>query len=824
MLRHYFIHFTRSLQRQRLFSLINVLGLTAGITSSLLIYLYASHEFSYDSFHPQAENIYRVNQTFIWGENNESEFASTGPGVAYAVKEELPEVKLMTSIYTPGDQLISHTNEKKEVIMFDQTNILAADSNFFEMFSFPLVIGNAASALRQANSIVMTEQTALKYFGDEEPIGKMVTMGSSENQQTYEVTGVLKKLPSNTYLQFEMLVSMNSYPIIKKLYWSWVWTQLETYVRLDDKASLAAVREKLKAIPPKHAEATLQRAMNMSYADYIKSGKKWELFLQPITGIHLPAKIVYNRLPNDGNLVIIYSLMGAAVFIILLSCVNFMNLSTAQFTKRMRDVSVRKILGLGRAELGVGYFMEAFTFCMIALLISLALIQLLIPAFNLLVGRELTFNLFGRPTLLLAIAGLIVLMGAVSGSYPALFLSAFNPIQAMKGKLNSGNQGKFFRNGLVVFQFSVSIALIICTAVVFQQLTYVANKDLGFARENLVVLAHGEQIKDAESMVAVSQSIPGIVGASMCTSVPPDVWGGDKFTAEGMNGRTFPLNFASGDENYIPTLGVKLKYGRNFSAQTPGDENRVILNEKAVEQIGWDLNESVIGKKIELPGSDVRFEVIGVVRDYNYWTLGSPIEPMGIFHLKNDQLFGVGTKKYLVARVASQTAAEWKKTVAGLSTLWKEKAGDFPFEYTFVDQAFANTFKGEKNFGRTLTVLASLGIFIASLGLLGMIVYALEQRTKEIGIRKVSGASVLDILLLVSKSYTSLILLAFAIGAPVSYWLMTKWLQSFEYHIKPSPLIYILAGVSTLLMALAITSYHSIKAAMLNPVDVLKDE
>ena len=824
MLRHYFIHFTRSLQRQRLFSLINVLGLTAGITSSLLIYLYASHEFSYDSFHPQAENIYRVNQTFIWGENNESEFASTGPGVAYAVKEELPEVKLMTSIYTPGDQLISHTNEKKEVIMFDQTNILAADSNFFEMFSFPLVKGDAASALRQANSIVMTEQTALKYFGDEEPIGKMVTMGSSENQQKYEVTGVLKKLPSNTYLQFEMLVSMNSYPIINKLYWSWVWTQLETYVRLDEKASLAAVREKLKAIPPKHAEATLQRTMNMSYADYIKSGKKWELFLQPITGIHLPAKIVYNRLPNDGNLVIIYSLMGAAVFIILLSCVNFMNLSTAQFTKRMKDVSVRKILGLGRAELGVSYFMEAFTFCMIALLISLALIQLLLPTFNLLVGRELTFNLFGRPALLLAIAGLIVLMSAVSGSYPALFLSAFNPIQAMKGKLNSGNQGKFFRNGLVVFQFSVSIALIICTAVVFQQLTYVANKDLGFDRENLVVLAHGEQIKDAESMVAVSQSIPGIVGASMCTSVPPDVWGGDKFTAEGMNGRTFPLNFASGDENYIPTLGVKLKYGRNFSAQTPGDENRVILNEKAVEQIGWDLNESVIGKKIELPGSDVRFEVIGVVRDYNYWTLGSPIEPMGIFHLKNDQLFGVGTKKYLVARVASQTAAEWKKTVAGLSILWKKKAGDFPFEYTFVDQAFANTFKGEKNFGRTLTVLASLGIFIASLGLLGMIVYALEQRTKEIGIRKVSGASVLDILLLVSKSYTSLILLAFAIGAPLSYWLMTKWLQSFEYHIKPSPLIYILAGVSTLLMALAITSYHSIKAAMLNPVDVLKDE
>jgi putative ABC transport system permease protein len=564
--------------------------------------------------------------------------------------------------------------------------------------------------------------------------------------------------------------------------------------------------------------------MNMSYADYVKSGKKWELFLQPITEIHLPAKMVYNRLPNDGNLKIIYSLVGSAIFIILLSCVNFMNLSTAQFTKRMKDASVRKILGLSRGELGVGYFMEAFIFCSIALLISLALLQLLLPAFNLLVGRQLEFSLLANPTLLMSLGGLILVMGILSGSYPALFLSAINPIQAMKGKLISGKQGNFFRNGLVVFQFSVSIALIICTAIVFQQLTFVADKDLGFDRENLIVLSHAEHIKDVESMVGAAQNVSGILSASMCTSVPPNVFGGDKFTAEGMNGRTFPLNFASGDENYIPTLGVKLKFGRNFSIQTPGDESRVILNEKAVKQIGWDLNESVIGKKIELPGSEIRFEVIGVVQDYNYWTLGNPIEPMAIFHLKNDQLFGGGGKKYLVARVASQSAEGWNKTVSGLSTLWKTKAGDFPFEYTFVDQAFANTFKGQENFGKTLTVLATLGILIASLGLLGMIVYALEQRTKEIGIRKVSGASVMDIVLLISKGYTGLILLAFAIGAPLSYWLMTKWLQDFEYHIKPSFLIFIVAGLGTLIVALLITSYHSVKAASLNPVDVLKDE
>jgi putative ABC transport system permease protein len=824
MLKHYLLHFVRGIQRQKLFTSINLLGLTAGITSALLIYLYAQHEFSYDHFHTNADHIYRVNQTFIWGENNDHEFASTGPGVAYAVKEELPEVTLMSSIHTPGDQLISFTNNKKEVVTFDQTNILAADSNFFRLFNFPLVKGDAASALRQANTLVMTEKTAQKYFGTEDPIGKMVSMGSSENQQTFEVTGVVKELPTNTYLQFEMLVSMTSYPMVKKLYWSWVWTQLETYVLLDPSASVAQVREKLKIIPAKHAEATLQRVMNMSYEDYVKSGKKWELFLQPVTGIHLPSKVVYNRLPNDGNVVIMYSLVGAAFFIILLSCVNFMNLSTAQFTKRMKEVSIRKILGLGRLPLSMGYFLEAFVFCIAAVAISLALLQLVLPAFNLLVGRELQFTLLGNPKLLLTLGVLLLSMSLISGSYPALFLSAFNPIQALKGKLNTGSEGKTFRNSLVVFQFTISIALISCTAVVFQQLSFVAKKDLGFDRENLLVLSHGERIKDAQDMVAATENIQGIVSASMSTSVPPNLWGGDKFTAEGMSDRTFPLNFTSADENYIPTLKVRLSIGRNFSKEKPGDESRVILNETAVAQIGWKLDESVIGKKIQLPGSDIFFEVIGVVKDYNYWTLGNPIEPMAIFHLKNDQLFGGGAKQYLVARIDGKTADGWKNTVAQLEALYKQKAGDFPFEYTFVDQAFANTFKGESNFAKTLTIMACLCILIASLGLLGMIVYALEQRTKEIGIRKVSGASVIDILLIISKGYTRLIMLAFIIGAPLSYWLMTQWLQSFEYHISPSPYIYLGAGVGTLLTALAITSYHSMKAALLNPVDVLKDE
>lgn len=824
MIRHYLTHFVRNLQRQKLFTFINVLGLTVGIASSLLIYLYARHEFSYDRFHPHADHIYRVNQTFIWGESSDNEFASTGPGVAYAVKEEIPEVKLITSIHTPGDFWVSYTNQKNEVISFEQTDILAADSNFFKMFNFPLVKGDGVSALQQANTIVLTEATAKKYFGGEEPMGKLILMGSGENQKTYEVTGVAKDLPTNTYLQFDMLMSMNSFPQVKRMYWSWIWTQLETFILLEENANLEAVKTKLATIPRKHAEATLQRVMNMSFDDYVKSGKNWELFLQPITTIHLPAKVVYNRLINDGNLTIIYSLMGAAVFIILLSCVNFMNLSTAQFTKRIKDASVRKILGLGKVELGIGYFIEALIFCAIAMLIALALIQILLPAFNLLVGRELQINLLNDPQLIIALLSLALGMSLLSGSYPAIFLSAYHPVEAMKGKLKTGKEGKSFRNGLVIFQFTVSIALIICTAVVFQQLTFVGEKDLGFDRENLVVISHAERLSDGESAVNSAFNVPGVVSASLCTSVPPNTFGGDKFSAEGMGANTFPLNFTSGDERYLTTLGIKLKYGRNFSLGTPGDHGRVILNEAAIKKIGWEMNESVIGKKIESPGGAVRFEVIGVVEDYHYWSLGNPIEPMAIFHIKNKELLGTGDKQYVVLRMEGHNSAAWKKSLASLAALWKEKAGNVAFDYSFVDQAFANTFKAERNFGKTLTVLATLAIIIAALGLLGMIVYTLEQRTKEIGIRKVSGASAKDILILISTGFTKLIIIAFIIGAPLSYWLMTKWLQGFTYHISPSPYIYVFAGMGTLLIALAITSYHSIKAATLNPVEVLKDE
>jgi len=794
------------------------------MVSTLLIYLYVSHEFSYDKFHEHADRIYRVNQTFIWGEGDNNQFGSTGPGVALALKEELPEVELVSSIHTPGHILISYTNERGDILSFEEERVLAVDSNFFKMFTFPLIHGQPASVVRQANTMVMTEQTARRYFGDSNPVGKLVRVTIGKEEQTYEVTGVTENTPQNSYIEYDALLSMTSFPQVKRMYWSWVWTQLETYVRLAENNNLRTTEEKLRDIPRKHAEVTMQRVMNTSYDEYIKSGKKWELFLQPLTSIHLPDNVVYNRLQDPGNIVIVYSLVGAAIFIVLLSCINFINLSTAQFTRKIKEASIRKILGIGRLELIMHYFLEALTFCLLAFLLAVAATQLVLPAFSTMSGIDFHLNWLEKLLLIPSIVGFLLLISLIAGIYPALFLSAFRPAEALKGKVRSSREGRPLRNGLVIFQFSISFILIICTMIVFEQLNYIAEKDLGFNKENLLVINRVESLRNGESLANEAATMPGVTGASWCSSLPPTIWGGDKFTAEGTNNKTFSLNYTTADESYIPTLGIQLKIGRNFSKDNPADMKGVILNEKTVERLGWKLDESSLGKKIELPGSDLHFEVIGIMADFNYWSLVTPIEPMAVFHMRSEQVNGVGDRQFIAVRIRAQDSNAWKITLASLETLWKKHAPGIAFQYAFVDQAFAETFRTQEQFSIALTVMAGLAILIAGLGLLAMIVYTLEHRTKEIGIRKVSGASVWNILTMISASYTRLIVIAFFIGAPAAWWMMQQWLQGFAHRVTPSIWLMAVVGIATLLGAMAITGYHSVKAALTNPVDVLKDE
>lgn len=824
MIRNFILLFFRNLLRQKLFSAINLLGLTVSIASTLLIYLYVQHEFSYDNFHHNADRLYRVNQTFIWSENANAQFSRTGPGVAHALNEELPEVEMTTSLHTPGNFIISYAAPGKEVLAFEEDRIFAADSNFFKVLNFELVKGDAASAFRQSNNLVMTETTAKKYFGDVDPIGKLVQLGNPNdpNKKTYEVTGVVKDTPANSTIEFDVLLSSKGFNV-ERFYWSWVWTQLETFVLFRENTNMASVQEKLKTIPRKRAEETLKAVMNTSYDDYIASGKRWDLFLQPINTLHLPEVPVIGSFPDTGNVKIIYSLIGAAIFIVLLSCVNFMNLSAAQFTRRIKEASVRKIMGLGKKELRLGHYSEALIFCILAACGALALTQGLLPAFNTISGKALSMDFINDPYLVLILLGLIALMAIVSGSYPALFLTGFNPVEAIKGKFSSGKSGKTFRNALVVFQFSVSIVLMVCTAVVFQQLQMVAEKDPGFNRENLVVLNHAESVKNPETLLTALKDVPGTKDASWCNAAPPSVFNGDSFEAEDNTDKKFNINFVSADHNYIPTLAIRLKSGRNFTEQI-GDSSRVILNETAVKVIGWKPEE-VIGKTIKYPGRSgmLTFEVIGVVSDFHYWSLASEIEPLAIFSMKSKEMI-YSNNSIVVVKVNAQSTEAWENTLSSLQTMWKQNAGDAPFQYSFVDQSFADTFKTQQRFSSVLTVMAVLAILIACLGLLGMIIYSLEQRTREIGIRKVSGASVPDILLLISRGYTLLIVMAFVIAAPIAYWMTDVWLQDFAYRVSPSPWIFLAAGLGTLAVSVLITGYHSLKAAIANPIEVLKDE
>ncbi len=822
MLKNFTLLFLRNLRRQKLFTFINLLGLSVSIGSTLLIYLYVRQEFSYDNFHHGADRIYRVNQTFIWAEKDNHQFGSTGPGVAFALKEELPEVEFIARLHSRGDLIVTSNQDPANVKSYVESRIVVADSNFFKMFNFPLLQGNPETALRGVQQVVLSESTARKYFGEENPIGKRLMIGTSEEQMDCEVTGVIIDRPENTYIEYDILLSMDSYPVINRLSWSWVWTQLETYVRFREGTDMDNTREKLVALPKKYADLTLRRAMNTTYDEFVKSGKKWELFLQPLTSIHLPPETVYNRISTAGNITIVYALIGSAVFIILLSCVNFMNLSTAQFLRRMKEAGIRKVLGIGRRELIFQYVMEAVVFCLLGSLTGVALMEFLLPTFNTISGKSLEFHPLSDMPLLAALGTLVLMMGVVSGTYPAVFLTSFNPVQAIKGKVRSGQEGKLLRNGLVVFQFSASIVLMLCTAIVFQQLNFINEKDLGFNKENLIVLNNVEVVKGRQALADAIKNLQGIEEVTRATSLPPYLWGGDTFTASGMDNRTFNMNFTTTDEHFIPTLGVRLLFGRNFSADIPADTSRVIINEATVKRIGWELNESVIGKLIEY--DDLKAEVIGVVSDFNYWPLQTEIEPMGMFHINSAKLVGEGAKEFLGMRIHFEDQRQWNSLVEGLQKIWKQHAGNTAFEYQFVDDNFSKSFKTEEQFSKALTVMAGLAIMIAGLGLLGMIVYSLELRTKEIGIRKISGASAWNIILLISRSYSFLILAAFVIGAPLSWWMMDKWLSGFAYRIAPSPWLFAGVGVGTLIVAISITFYHSLKAALTNPVEVLKDE
>lgn len=771
---------------------------------------------NYDNFHEHGEQIYRVNQTFIWGEDNPNLFSSTGPGVGYAIAQEIPEAKEVVRIHTPNMTPITFDWEGEQRF-FNNELIFAVDSNFFEVFTFPLLHGDSKTALEEPRSVVLTFETAKKFFGDVNPVGEVIEMDRGES---FEVTGVLEKIEGNSYLEaFDLLVSMNGIERMKRSNWNWMWTMFETYLLLDESANPQIVQEKLNDLPPKHASQTLE-IMGYTYDEYVEAGKEWNLYLQPFTDIYLHSDGIYNRLGGVGDFKIVAALIGSAIFLIILSCINFINLSTAQFTTKAQDVAVRKVLGGSRSAFIKRFFGESMAYCVGATCFAIVLLFYTIPFINQSLGTNLTWGVVDGYISIAFVVGLILVVSVISGFYPFVFFNSFKPVSAMKGEMRTGKKGLRLRNGMLITQYVLSFLLIICTITIYKQLDYFLNADLGFEKENLVVIENAHWTGSQNQFAEELEKLDGVMGASVCDAVPLIISNGDQFKPDEPNAGSVPLNYALGDEDYVDLLDIEVLVGRAFDKSYASDTSAIILNETAAKTIGWTVDESILNKKIE--NWSGTYHVIGVTRDFNFWSLHAQIEPFAIFHSKSNAQGGRPLSRVMVK--TKSTDSEFEAIKEQLQAKWEEFVPARPYEQMVVSEYFENSYQTEQRFGSVLSFFSLLTIIIASLGLFGIVAFSVEQKLKEIGVRKVLGASVSSLVVLFSKNYVKLLLIGFAIAVPAGYYVMNIWLSDFEYRINMGVDVFLISLFILLVISLAISIFQITKASLMNPSEVLKDE
>ena len=803
MIKNYLKITFRNLANHKFYTALNIIGLSIGIASCLLILLYVYNELSYDTFHTKAERIYRVG---LNGKIAEQEIftTSTCPPMAFTLVQEFPEVENATRLYTYWGQQIIRYGETAIV----EEKIYFADSTFFDIFSYKLLEGDPATALTEPNTLVLPEDIAQKYFGDEPALGKTLLVGTEKTP--HKVTGILEKLPSNTHLHFNMLRSMITYENSRSEYW--LNNNMFTYLLLHEGASPETLETKFPTLVEKYVGPEVQQFLGVSLESFSQQGNKYGFFLQPMLDIHLHSNLNDELEPN-GDITYVYIFAAIAFFIILLACINFMNLATARSANRAKEVGIRKTLGSLRTSLIRQFLTESVLLSLMATVLALVAAWLLLSPFNNVAGKEISSELFTKPWFLLSLLGLMLMVGVLAGSYPAFYLSSFRPVEVLKGKLKAGMKSSGIRNVLVVFQFFISITLIICTLLVYEQLEYTRTKNLGFDKENVVViqgtwhLSEGEQNTFKQELISHAQ----VVNASISTNVPPGVNNTTVYRKKGTE-EDILISTYHVDHDNLPTMQMELMQGRNFSLDFPTDTAAVILNEAAVREFGFDnpLNETILyfGN-----GTQQEFKVVGVIKDFNYETLRNKIRPLALFLTKQGGNLSV--------RIAPGNVAA---TLSLLEKSWEKYAPGEPFQYRFLDESYDALFRAEQRLGKVFSIFTGLAIIVACLGLLGLAAFMAEQRTKEIGIRKVMGASVTSVMLLLSKDFTKLVIIAFVLAMPVAYFVMDQWLEGFAFRIAISPGIFILAGLAALLIAWVTVSWQSIKAASANPVNSLRSE
>lgn len=802
MIKNYFKTALRIIARQKGYAAINIIGLSIGIAATLLIVVYIVDELSYDKMHVDAERIYRVGFTGRLQGNEFTAAVSSAP-MAEAMQREIPDVAEIVRFGLWRTMPVSVDDKA-----FTERHVLVADSNFFKFFNFPVIEGDVNTFLKGTNKVVITESAARRYFGNTNPIGKMMLRGAEK--VTMQVTGVVKDAPYNSHIPFDMVLSGESWDYMKDD--QWVSNNLYTYFKLQPSGSVEKVKTQLDEMAEKNMGAQIQQILGMSFEEFKKQGSHVGLFIQPLRDIHLNSNLREELRPN-GNIQYIYVFGAVAAFIILIACINFMNLSTARSANRAKEVGVRKTIGAYRERLIFQFLAESMVYSILSTLIAIAIVGVSLDGFNTLSGKNLTLFVFLDPYIIVGIIVFSLLIGLIAGSYPAFYLTAFKPTEVLKGKLRAGLSNSALRNGLVLLQFMISIVLIFGSIMVYRQLAYVQSKNLGFDKENIVNLLHTFSLgSNSQAFKNELLANPMFKGASFSNNLPPNINWNSAFRKGGSD-QDFLLSVYQMDYDHLETMGYEMVEGRFFSRDFKSDSSAVILNEAAYKQMNFASLEEA---ELIFYNNEIlrNLKVIGVMKDFNFRGLRENVAPMVMF-------LGSEPNFEMAIRLAPGNTQD---QIATLESIYKKYAPGAPFEYSFLDQNFDLLFRAEQRMSTIIFIFTILAIGIACLGLFGLAAFVAEQRAKEMSIRKVMGASVSQVLILLSKDFMILVIGAFVLATPLALYLINSWLENFAYRISIDASAIVISGVAALVVAMATISFQSIKAARENPVRAMRNE
>lgn len=798
MLRNYFKTAFRNLWKNKTAAVINVFGLTIGLTCCLLIALYIQRELSYDKFETNGDRIARVIMEYNFdGSSGATKGNFTSVRVASVFPQTFPEVE--SAVKMVQYSRVVHYEDK----LIDEHNFMYADPTFFKFFSFNLLQGNIQQVLAAPYDVVLTTSTAEKYFGNENPIGKTFHVGNDSN--LYHVTGIMQNCPANSQIQCDFVASFASLGIEKEaedFYWDANYT---TYLLLKNKDAIASLQAKLPAFMKKEMQG---------------QGATVNFYLEPFNSIHLHSD--YDSFVPNNNIIYIYILAAVALLILVIACFTYINLSTARSLERAKEVGVRKVIGAGKKQLFFQFISESFIMCISAIILSLLIAVILLPAFNTLTGEQLNAAAIFSPSFILFSFLIAIIVSVLAGIYPSLVLTGFQPIKVLKGSFKNTGSGQALRKSLIVFQFAISVFLIVSTFIVQQQLYFIQHTKLGYDRDHVIVLPLDDKMN--ENIAVIKQQFkenPDILSVSACSNTPVQGGGGYSMRSDVMPASQQMAVLADRvDEDFISTVGLQLIAGRNLSAQDIKDVSNddyhkniyhFILNESAAKQLGWTPQQA-IGKKMFL-GEEREGFVEGVVKDFHFESLHSPVKPY--------ILFPEAWKRQLLVKISGE---HLQQTIDALQSKWKTLVPHRPFEFHFLDEDYNKLYSSEIRLSTIMNLFAGIAIVLACLGLFGLSAYTVQQRFKEIGIRKVLGASVSNIVVALSKDFILLTCIAILIAIPAAWWASAKWLQDFSYRTTIGWPVFAIAAIATVLLAVITVSFQAIKAAIANPVKSLRTE